>query len=91
VERLGRAFSGAREGAGADEFACISGRGAVTDFAPGEDVVNFIAFADIGSMADMAAVATEVAGDLMLDFGDDTLVFRDTVLVDLSKEDFIFA
>jgi Ca2+-binding RTX toxin-like protein len=78
-------------GDGADEFAFISGRGAITDFAPGEDFVNLIAFDEFGSLADVTAVATEIAGDLLLDLGDDRLVLRDTVLSALSEEDFVFA
>jgi hypothetical protein len=41
---------------GADEFAFIFGRGAVTDFAPGEDFVNLIAFDELGSLADATAM-----------------------------------
>ena len=72
-------------GDGADEFAFISGRGAITDFAPGEDFVNLIAFDELGSLADVTAVATEIAGDLLLDLGDDRLVLRDTVLSDSQR------
>jgi hypothetical protein len=35
-------------------------------------------------------VATEIAGNLFLDLGDDSLVLRDTALSGLSEGDFLF-
>ena len=78
-------------GNGADEFAFLAGRGTITDSAPGEDFVNLIAFDELGSVTDVAAIATEVAGNLTLDLGEDRLVLRKTALSDLSEGDFLFA
>jgi serralysin len=78
-------------GAGADTFFMRSGQGVITDFTPGEDVLNLATFVDFASLWEMKKVSVEADGDIEIALGaENTLVLCDTRLADLDAADFVF-
>lgn len=78
-------------GAGADTFFLRSGQGVITDFTPGEDVLNLATFVDFASLWEMKKVSVETGGDIEIALGgDNCLVLCDTQLADLHAADFVF-
>lgn len=78
-------------GAGADTFFMRSGQGVITDFTPGEDVLNLATFVDFASLWEVKKVALEAGGDIEIALGaENSLVLCDTRLADLDAADFVF-
>ena len=78
-------------GKGADIFFMRSGQGVITDFTPGEDVLNLATFVDFTSLWDVKKASVEAGGDIEIALGaENSLVLCDTRLADLDAGDFAF-
>lgn len=78
-------------GAGADIFFMRSGQGVITDFTPGEDLLNLATFVDFASFWELKKVSVEAGGDIEIALGgENSLVLCDTQLADLHAGDFVF-
>lgn len=78
-------------GKGADTFFMRSGQGVITDFTPGEDVVNLATFVDFASLWEVKKASVEAGGDVEIALGgDNCLVLCDIGIADLHRQDFVF-
>ena len=84
-------------GSGDDLFIYRPGDGAdvIFGFASGagsEDQINLDTFANVNSLADVLARATQVNADTVIDFvGGNTLTLRNVLRISLTADDFVFS
>ena len=80
-------------GAGSDIFVFTQGDGAdsISDFAAGQDAVDFTDHALFNSFADVQAVMSQSGSDTLIDAGpEDRITFVGVLVGDLSAGDFLF-
>jgi Ca2+-binding RTX toxin-like protein len=70
-------------------FAAAGGSASITDFDPGQDVLDLSAH-NLGGLRDLRAAATNVNGDLLIDLGGGQITLMNVSEADLSDSDLLF-